>query len=118
DGQFKKSALEAVSYASELAGKGNVQCIAVSVGNADDSKLSELVRYGADKIISVKSEQLSAFSASPYAKAIAHAAAAEQATVVVISNTYTGKSVAARVAAKLKAGIVSGVISYPNTSSG
>jgi electron transfer flavoprotein alpha subunit len=37
---------------------------------------------------------------------------------VVISNTYSGKAVGPRVAAQLKAGIASGVISYPDTTAG
>jgi electron transfer flavoprotein alpha subunit len=38
--------------------------------------------------------------------------------LIIVSNTYSGKSVAPRVAAILKAGIVSGVISVPATQSG
>jgi electron transfer flavoprotein alpha subunit len=118
DGNFKKSTFEAVSYGSQIAQKNAITCVAVSIGNVDDSKLAELANYGADKIVSIKGDKLSSFSAQAFAKAVASVAAAEGSTIVVISNTYSGKSVAPRVAAKLKAGIVSGVISYPDTTAG
>lgn len=118
DGVFKKSTFEAVSYGSEIAKKTSSPCVAVSIGNVDDSKLAELAKYGADKIISIKGDKLNSFVAEAYAKALANVASQENATVIVVSNTYSGKSVAPRIAAKLKAGIVSGVISYPETAGG
>lgn len=118
DGTFKKSTFEAVSYGSQIAQKNGTTCVAVSIGNVDDSKLAELANYGADKIVSIKGDKLNTFSAQAFAKAISTVAASEGSNVIVISNTYSGKSVAPRVAAKLKAGIVSGVISYPDTTSG
>jgi electron transfer flavoprotein alpha subunit len=118
DGSFKKSTLEAVSYGSQIAQKNATPCIAVSIGNVDDTKLAELANYGADKIISIKSDKLNGFSAQAFAKAIATVATTEGSTIIVISNTYSGKSIAPRIAAKLKAGIASGVISIPDTTAG
>lgn len=118
DGNFKKSTFEAVSYAAGIAQSNGVSCIAVSIGNVDESKLTELGKYGADKVVSVKGETLTQFVAEAYAKAFATVAAAEGASVVVISNTYSGKAIAGRVAARLKAAVAAGVISVPNTASG
>lgn len=118
DGVFKKSTFEAVSYGSEVAKKTASTCVAVSIGNVDDSKLAELANYGADKIVSIKGDKVANFVAEAYAKAIANVASTEGSTIIVISNTYSGKSVSPRVAAKLKAGIASGVISYPDTTAG
>lgn len=118
DGNFKKSTFEAVSYAAGIAQTNRVSCVAVSIGNVDDAKLAELGNYGADKVVAVKSDKLNTFNAEAYAKAFATVAAAEAATVVVISNTYSGKAISGRVAAKLKAGVAAGVISVPNTSNG
>lgn len=118
DGVFKKSTFEAVSYGSEVAKKTSSTCVAVSIGNVDDSKLAELANYGADKIVSIKGDKVANFVAEAYAKAIASVATSESSNIIVISNTYSGKSVSPRVAAKLKAGIASGVISYPDTTAG
>jgi electron transfer flavoprotein alpha subunit len=118
DGNFKKSTFEAVSYAAGIAQSNDTPCVAVSIGNVDDAKLAELGNYGADKVVAVNSSKLAVFNAEGYAKAFATVAAAEGATLVIISNTYSGKAIAGRVAAKLKAGIASGVISVPNTGNG
>lgn len=118
DGNFKKSTLEAVSYGSKVAQQTGTNCVAVSIGNVDDSKLAELGKYGAEKVVSIKGDNVNTFIAEGFAKAMATVAAAENASVVVISNTYSGKAIAPRVAAKLRAGIASGVISYPDTTSG
>jgi electron transfer flavoprotein alpha subunit len=118
DGNFKKSTFEAVSYAAGIAQSNGTTCVAVSIGNVDDAKLAELGNYGADKVVAVNSGKLATFNAEAYAKAFATVAATEGATIVVLSNTYSGKAIAGRVAAKLKAGIASGVISVPNTTSG
>ena len=118
DGIFKKSTLEAVRYGSEIAKSNGVSCVALSIGSMDDTQLQQLSLYGADKIIAVKGEKLNQFIAEAFAKVIANIANQENATTIIVSNTYSGKAVAPRVAAKLKAGIASGVISYPKTENG
>lgn len=118
DGNFKKSSFEAVAYAAKIASAQQVPCVAVSIGQVSDDKLAELAKYGADKIVNVNTPDVAAFTAEVYAKAISNIAAANNVMVLVISNTYSGKSVASRAAAALKAGIVSGVISFPDTTNG
>jgi electron transfer flavoprotein alpha subunit len=118
DGGFKKSTLEAVRYGSELAKHTGTSCVALSIGNIDDAQLTNLATYGADKIVNIKHERLNQFVAEVFAKLITQIASQELSIIVVISNTYSGKSVAPRVAAKLKAAIASGVISYPKTENG
>jgi len=113
EGNFKKSSYEAVSYASQIALKENAQCIAVSIGNVVENKLSELSKYGANKIISVAHIKLDVFAPETFSKVISDIAIQESSNIIVISSTYSGKSIAPRVAAKLKAGIVTGVISMP-----
>lgn len=117
DGIIKKSIFEAVSYAAQIGGaSGNIT--AVSIGNVSTDTLNELGKYGAGKVLNYSQDYLSTFNGELYSKVIAHAAKACQAEIVVISNTYSGKMVAPRVAAQLNAGIASGVISFPETQAG
>lgn len=118
EGIFKKSTFEAVRYGAEIAAKNNGTCTALSIGSVADEQLQQLAQYGADQIIHVSHDKLNQFVAEGYALVIAQQASALQAQVVVISNTYSGKAVAGRVAAKLKSAIASGVISYPETANG
>jgi electron transfer flavoprotein alpha subunit len=118
EGTYKKAIFEAVSYASKIAKNLNLSCIAVSIGNVEENKMNELAKYGADKIININNSAANQFVAEVYAKAIANLAQENNAQVVVISNTYSGKAISPRIAARLKAAIASGVISVPNTTNG
>lgn len=118
EGNYKKSSFEAVSYAAAIAQAKGSKVVAVSIGEVEGSKAEELARYGADKIILVNDSRLNKFSTQPFSKILADVAKVEQATVVVLSNTYSGKSIAPRVAVKLQAGLISGAIALPSSENG
>jgi electron transfer flavoprotein alpha subunit len=80
--------------------------------------LSTLGKYGIKKIHQAAQEGLNHLDAQVYAKIIADSATATGATVIVFSNNLNGKAVAPRVAARLKAGLVSGAVALPDTTSG
>jgi len=117
DGNFKKSTFEAITYGADLAAANNAQCVAVCIGQVEESKLADLAKYGADKVVVVKGDKLNQFVAEAHAKAFAQVAKAEGVSVAVISNTYSGKSIAPRVAAALQAAVATGVISMPEAGS-
>ena len=103
DGKFKKSTYEAISYGAELAKQAGGAVTAVVIGNVSDDDMKSLGKYGAQKVLSVKNDKLNVLNPSAYASAIAQAAQKESAKIIVVSYTYSGRSVAGRVAAKLKA---------------
>src|ERR1700761_783661 len=106
DGKFKKPSFEAATYAFELAQKTGGSVTAVVLGNVADDELKKLGEYGCTKVLHITNDKLSAFSASAYTIAIAEAATKADAKYIVFSYTYSGKSIAPRLAAKLKAGLV------------
>ncbi|NCD72211.1 electron transfer flavoprotein subunit alpha/FixB family protein [Mucilaginibacter agri] len=118
DGKFKKSVFEAVSYARAIADQNNTTLTAISIGNVAADELSALGQYGAHKILNVSTDKLKNFINQAYASVIAKASEAEQADVVVISNTFSGRGLAPRVAVKLGAGIADGAVSLPDTGNG
>jgi electron transfer flavoprotein alpha subunit len=117
-GKFKKSVFEAVSYARAIADQNNTTLTAISIGDVSADELNTLGNYGAHKILNVSTDRLKNFVNQAYAAVIAKAAEAEQADVVVISNTFSGRGLAPRVAIKLSAGIVDGAVSLPETANG
>ncbi len=114
ENQFKKSTLEAVSFAREVAANAGGPVIAVSIGNVQNPEI--LGNYGADEVVTVTGA--SDFSANVYATVLANICKEKNAKIVVISNTYSGKSIAGRVAANLGAGIVTNIVDYPDTNGG
>ena len=117
EGQVKKASLEALSYGAALAGQLNVSAEGILLGTVT-TDLSTLGKYGVKKIHQAAQEGLNHLDAQVYAKIIADAATATGATVIVFSNNLSGKAVAPRVAARLKAGLVSGAVALPDTTSG
>ena len=118
DGSFKKSTFEAVSYAAQIAATNGGSVAAVSIGEVSNEKLAELGKYGADQVLTYTQDTFKSFTGEAYSKALSHAAKNTGAELVIVSNTYSGKTIAPRTAAQLNAGIVSGVISFPEMSSG
>lgn len=117
-GSFKKSVFEVVSYAKAIADLKGTDLIALSIGNVSPDELASLGNYGASKVLNVASEQLKSFVNKAYATVIAEACKHTGADVVVISNTFSGKGLAPRVAAKLEAGFADGAIGLPEIEGG
>lgn len=118
EGLFKKSSLEAVFYANELAKLVQQNCIAVSIGQVNEEQLKQLATYGADQIMAFDQAETATFNAELYAEVLANAAQNSNAQYLVFANTYTGKLIAPRVAGALNAAMASGVISLPSLENG
>ncbi|MFK7799175.1 MAG: electron transfer flavoprotein subunit alpha/FixB family protein [Aureispira sp.] len=108
-GSVKKAALEAVTYGKQTAAALGTECIALTIGQADDS--DKLGKCGADKVYNVAASN--DFDAQVYAAIIANAAKKLGADCVVFAHSSSGKSLAGRVSVRLEAGLVSSVISVP-----
>lgn len=114
DGKFKKAAYEAVSYGRQVADLLGSKVTAVAIGQGADA--AELGQYGAHTVKTLSVGE--AFTADAYAAAVHGIANEVSATTVIISNTYTGKSLAPRLAQLMGASLASNVVSLPNTSQG
>ena len=113
EGNFRKSTFEAVSYASETAKLLGTDVIAISLGEVSNDELNKLGNYGATKVVSCSGIE----KGDSQGGTNAIAKTAENANVLVFSNTYTAKMIAPRLSAKLKAGIVSNVIALSENAS-
>jgi len=118
DGKFKKSIFEAVSYARAIADQNNTNLVAVSIGDVSAGELALLAKYGADKILNVANAQLKNFVNQAYASVIAEAAKKQDANIVVLSNSFSGRGLAPRIAVKLEAAVVDGAVALPDVAGG
>ncbi|QHS58917.1 electron transfer flavoprotein subunit alpha/FixB family protein [Chitinophaga agri] len=117
-GKIKKVAFEAVQYGARVAQQLGVSATALVLGEADSAELEALGNYGAAKVLHVPDARLNEVEGTVFTRIIADAAAQEAAQVVIFPHNFDGKAVAPRVAARLKAGFVSGAVSLPDTSNG
>jgi electron transfer flavoprotein alpha subunit len=114
EGKFKKVALELASYAKKVAESLGTTVTAVTV-NAGD--VSELSKYGVDKVLKVNSDKLTGFTAKAYADVIKQAAQKETAKIVLLSSTTDSIYMASLVAVALEAGYASNVVGLPISTS-
>lgn len=110
-GVLKKAAFEAVTYGKKTADLLGTTCVALTLGPVQNA--GELGVYGASRVLNVADKAFEHFDSQAIAAAIASVAKKEGATVIVLSHTSTGKSLAGRLSVRLDAGLVSGVNSLP-----
>jgi electron transfer flavoprotein alpha subunit len=113
DGKFKKLSFELVSFATGVAKMLSTTVTVVSIGKVDENELVKLGNYGANKIINVNNEHLTALDNQAYTSVISDIARNENTSVIIISNNNTGKAIAPRLSVRLKAGVGSGVSRLP-----
>ncbi len=117
NGQFKKSALEAVTYGKKTADLLGTTCTALVFGSHVKDAVS-LGKYGASKVFHLPDAALDQLDSQTYTDAIAAVAQQQGATVLVISHSSTGKAIAGRLSVKLNAGLISGANGLPEVSGG
>jgi len=110
EGKFKKVAFELASYAKKVAETLGTTVTAVTV-NAGD--VSELAKYGVDKVLKVSNDKLTGFTAKAYADVIKQAAEKESAKVVLLSSTTDSIYLSSLVSVALEAGYASNVVGLP-----
>jgi electron transfer flavoprotein alpha subunit len=114
EGKFKKVAFELASYAKKVAESLGTSVTAVTV-NVDD--VSQLSKYGVDKVLKVNSDKLTNFNAKAYADVIKQAAQKENAKVLLLSSSTNSIYLAPIVAIGLDAGFASNVVGLPLSTS-
>ncbi len=117
EGQIKKASTEALSYGAQLAQQMGTAAEGLVLGTPTDD-LASLGNFGVTKIYQVQNDVLHQFDSQVYTKVIAQIAEETGATTIIFSNNAAGKSLAPRIAVRLKAGLVSGATALPDTSNG
>lgn len=116
NGIFKKNTLEAVTYAYQVGKAMDLPCGALVLGKAESP--GDLGIHGAQNVWQFDDPAFTNFDSRVYASAIAELAGQLKASVVILPDSTTGKSILGRVAIRLKADSASGVHSLPDCSNG
>ncbi len=99
DGKIKKITFENITLAKSLGVPFDV----VLIGNNVEDAADVLGRYGAQKIIKVNTPGLDTYSPDAYAKALVKIVGKQNADVLLMGATATGKDLAPRVSGILNA---------------
>lgn len=116
NGKIRKTSLEAVNYAANIAQQLSTSVTAVIDGKTDAGILGDLGKAGAAKVMTVSGSNLESGDSALWATAIEQVATAEAANVIIFSHDLMGKAIAPRLSVKLKAGIVAGATGNPTIS--
>jgi len=117
EGSLKSASLQAVSAARRLAGSGEA-VEALALGTSAAACAAAAGAAGADRLHVVEDSAYDLYAAESYASALAAAAAACGATVILMAGTALGRDVAARVAARLRTGLLTDVVELERTAGG
>ena len=112
EGKFKKSTFELLSYGKKIAEDMGVSMYAISLGDVANDELDTLKKYGAE-IIYTATQGFDQLDNEVFASAISQAAEKVEASLVVLAQDNVGNAIAGRIAASLKAGMVSAVSELP-----
>ena len=82
NGGLKKAAFEAATYGAKAAAQLGVECVALTLGTAENS--GDLGQYGCTKVYNVSDTSLNDFDSQVFAKVIAAAADKLGANLVVL----------------------------------
>jgi len=100
----ERVALELLAPAAALAAALQGRVVAAAVGAAP---LGDLAYHGAAEVLHLKGPGLESFTAERFAEALAAACADVKPRVILLGATRDGRDLAGRLAARLKAGVVS-----------
>lgn len=117
NGTVKKATLQAASLAKAMADASGDSVEAIAINGTADG-LAVLGEYGVSKVHNASDSSGGVFADMKHAAIVNEAAAAVGANVVVIAQSYDGKSIAPRVAVGLDAALLSGVTSVPDAANG
>jgi electron transfer flavoprotein alpha subunit len=110
EGRFKKVAYELASYAKKIAETTGQTVTAITINMND---VSDLSKYGVDKVLKVTNDKLANFTAKAYADIIKQAAQKESAQLVLLSSSTDSLYLAPLLTVGLEAGFASNVVGLP-----
>lgn len=109
-GTPKRTSLEALTRASQLAGEGGGTVHAVALGAGAGAAAERLAQFGADDVHVSEDPVFDAYLADPHVEVLQQIVEADGISAAVFADTGDSKDIAARLAARHRGGLVSAVV--------
>ena len=107
EGGLRNVSFEAIAAGVQIADGGEV--VGLLVGDAVAGLASELVAYGASRVITVEHPHLKNYTSDGYSQAILAVVEQEKPEAIVFGHTSLGKDLSPKIASRLQSGLVSDV---------
>jgi electron transfer flavoprotein alpha subunit len=114
NGKIKKTSRDAVVYGGKLAQIKGIECAVIALGKAENTELEQLGGYGIKQVLHADDERLNNVYSKAYTKVICEAANQISSKIIVLPHTTMGRTIAPRVAVRLKAALIPAVTSLPD----
>ncbi len=111
---FRKVSFEVVSEGRRIADSLNGELVVLIIGAGVESIAKDLEQYGADKILVADDSALSDYTTDAFTDVSAGAVARIDPALIIIGASSQGKDLAARLAARLNAGLAMDCIAINN----
>ena len=105
DGEFRKVTYEAISEGRRIADELGTDLAAIVLGSGVEAAAGDLGKYGEDKVLVADNPALAEYLTDLYTNVVAGVIEKETPDVVVLGASTQGKDLAARVTARLNAGL-------------
>ena len=105
DGEFRKVSYEVVSEGRRIADGLGSELTAAVLGSGVEGIAADLEKYGPDKVVVADDDALAEYTTEAYTNVLADLIKAADPAVIVIGASVQGKDLAARLAARLEAGL-------------
>lgn len=106
NGAFRKAAFEVLSEGRRLADSMNTDLTAVVIGSGIENIAGEPGKYGADNILAADDAALADYNTDAYTNVLAGIVKLKNPALIILGASIQGKDLAARLAARLDAGLV------------
>lgn len=107
EGVLRNVSFEAIAAAKKISGGGEI--VAILLGDSVQALGTEMIHYGADRVVTVEHPHLKTYTSDGYSQAFMAVVENEKPDAVVFGHTALGKDLSPKVASKLQSGLISDV---------
>ena len=107
-GELRNVSFEAIAAAKQIASGGEV--VGLLLGKDARSLANTMIQYGANRVVIAEHRDLESYTSDAYSQAIMQVILQENPESFILGHTSIGKDISPRIAAKLKAGLISDAI--------
>lgn len=107
EGALRNVSFEAIAAAKQVA--GGAEIVGLLFGDAVQSLGEEMIKYGADRVITVEHPHLKHYTSDGFGQAFTAVYDQEKPDAIVFGHTALGKDLSPKIASKLASGLISDV---------
>lgn len=107
NGELRNVSYEAIGASKVIAEGGEI--VSVLIGG-NEQLASQLIAYGADRVLLINEEELNTYNQEGYCQAIQQVIEQENPSGIVMGHTSIGKDLSPRLASTLELGLISDVV--------